>query len=92
MDQNPEIVVKGRTQYPLDIQLYVLAPETTEKLENLEKLAKDRIELLKGLEYASMKGLRLYSDDWLKEVLYNCKKSNLVQFYKLITSAGNGKF
>ncbi|CAK1549698.1 unnamed protein product [Leptosia nina] len=70
--------------YPHDLQLYKIPPIEDIALKEFETLALERLTLLRSLATATtLKGLRLYSEEWIEYVLSDLRTQGLKYYVKL---------
>ncbi|GBP70610.1 DNA primase large subunit [Eumeta japonica] len=76
------------TTYPHDLQMYRVPPIENITLQEFETLAVDRLKLLRSLASATtLKGHRIYSDEWLQCILNDLKSEGLKYYMKLCTKS-----
>lgn len=82
-------------KYPHNVCLYKLPPTDDIKIQEFEDLALERLKVLRILEQASSKALRLLSDDWKEFVNAELSREGLKGYLRLCTtsssSAATGK-
>lgn len=70
--------------YPHDLQMYKVPPIEDITLKEFETLALERLTLLRSLVTATtLKGLRIYSDEWTDYVLGDLRAQGLKYYVKL---------
>ncbi|XP_018576961.1 DNA primase large subunit [Anoplophora glabripennis] len=70
--------------YNHDVNMYSERPQTVINLEEFEELALERLQLLRIIEQASLKGFKQYSEDWKKTIKEDLAKSGLKKYIRLI--------
>lgn len=70
--------------YPHDINLYTIYPQNSIPLVEFEELAIERLQLLRILEQASLKGHKPFSEDWKKCVNEDLAKNGLKKYRRLL--------
>ncbi|CAG9567417.1 unnamed protein product [Danaus chrysippus] len=77
--------------YPIDLQFYKIPPTENISLQEFETLALERLTLLRCLATATtLKGLRMYSDEWTEYVLSDLRSQGLKYYSKLCEKSGCG--
>lgn len=78
--------------YPLDLQMYSVAPGNIITLTEFEDLALERLKLLRIIDQATQKGHRPFSDDWKTCIKQDIRKENLKKYSHLLnfTKLPNG--
>lgn len=74
--------------YTHDLNLYNDLPREQVQLSEFEELAVDRVQLLRIIEQVSLKGFKLYSDDWKKALKEDLIKNNLKKYVRLMSGLG----
>lgn len=75
--------------YPFDLQMYRIPPGGEIALTEFEDLAVDRLQLLRTIEQATHKGLKLHSDEWVRSIQKDILETdNLKKFYCLVKRSG----
>ncbi|CAH3839921.1 unnamed protein product [Pieris brassicae] len=75
--------------YPHDLQMYKLPPVGDISLQEFETLALERLTLLRCLATATtLKGLRLYSEEWCDFILGDLRSQGLKYYVKLCEKSG----
>ncbi|KAJ2944582.1 hypothetical protein O0L34_g3933 [Tuta absoluta] len=75
--------------YPHDLQMYKVPPTENISLQEFETLALERLSLLRSLSAgATLKGLRLYSDEWREYVISDLRNQGLKYYAKLCEHTG----
>lgn len=77
--------------YPHDVQFYILPPTYDITIPLFEELAFERLKVLRILEQASNKNLRMYSQEWRDSIMADLNKEGLKGYAKLCqgTTSGN---
>lgn len=70
--------------YPHDVNLYTTYPQNSIPLVEFEELALERLQLLRILEQASLKGHKPFSEDWKKCVKEDLVKQGLKKYKRLL--------
>lgn len=83
-------VVEGLLEmYPHDLQMYKIPPVGDLSLQEFETLALERLTLLRSLATATtLKGLRLYSEEWCDFILSDLRSQGLKYYVKLCEKSG----
>ncbi|XP_072937346.1 DNA primase large subunit [Epargyreus clarus] len=77
--------------YPHDLQMYKVPPVKDISLIEFENVTLDRLKLLRILETATtLKGLRLYSEEWKEFVLRELRTQGLKYYAKLCEKTSYG--
>lgn len=77
--------------YPHDLQMYKIPPTQNISLQTFETLALERLTLLRSLATATtLKGLRMYSEEWTDFVINDLKNQGLKYYAKLCEKSGCG--
>lgn len=77
--------------YPHDLQLYRVPPTENINLHEFEQLALDRLILLRSFASATtLKGHRLYSQEWTNCILQDLKTEGLKYYEKLLKKTSCG--
>ncbi|XP_050685534.1 DNA primase large subunit [Leptidea sinapis] len=83
--------ISGAETYPHDLQMYKVPPTENITLQEFENLALERLTLLRTLATATtLKGLRLYSDEFTDFILSELKNNGLKYYVKLCEKSGCG--
>lgn len=69
--------------YPHNVLMYHLPPTQNLTLEQFEELAIERLKVLRILEQASSKNLRVLSDEWHETVMAELNQSGLKSYARL---------
>lgn len=72
------------SQYPHNVMLYYLPPVQDITLPVFEELAIERLNVLRILEQASSKNLRILSDEWRSEIIAELNHAGLKHYVRLI--------
>lgn len=70
--------------YPHNVLMYYLPPTQNLTLEAFEELAIERLKVLRILEQASSKNLRILSDEWRKAVVAELNQAGLKGYARLV--------
>lgn len=70
--------------YDLDVNMYVEEPSAALPLTEFEDLAIERLQLLRIVEQASLKGHKPFSDDWKKCIREDLSKNGLKKYIRLL--------
>lgn len=70
--------------YPHDINLYREFPQNSIPLSEFEELALERLQLLRLLEQATLKGFKPFSDEWKNSIKEDLVKNNLKKYKRLL--------
>lgn len=70
--------------YPHDINMYNNYPQNSIPLAEFEELALERLQLLRILEQASLKGYKPFSEDWKKSIKEDLIKNGLKKYKRLM--------
>lgn len=77
--------------YPHDLQMYKVPPLENISLQEFESLALERVTLLRSLATATtLKGLRIYSDEWTDYVIGELRSQGLKYYAKLCEKSACG--
>lgn len=77
--------------YPHDLQMYKLPPTENVSLQEFETLALERLTLLRSLATATtLKGLRIYSEEWMDYVLNELRTQGIKYYMKLCEKTACG--
>ncbi|KOB78154.1 DNA primase large subunit [Operophtera brumata] len=77
--------------YPHDLQMYKIPPTENVTLQEFETLALERVTLLRTLATATtLKGLRLYSEEWTDYVIGELRAQGLKYYAKLCATTSCG--
>ncbi|XP_060530565.1 DNA primase large subunit [Cylas formicarius] len=74
--------------YNHDVSLYTQIPLLEISLSEFEELALDRLQLLRIIEQASLKGPKMYSEEWKNTIKEDLLKNNLKKFVRLLNGSG----
>lgn len=74
--------------YPHNVLLYRLPPIEDIQIQEFEELALERLKVLRILEQAHTKNLRLLSDDWKEYVKAEFLREGLKGYSRLCTNGG----
>ncbi|KAK9890848.1 hypothetical protein WA026_012194 [Henosepilachna vigintioctopunctata] len=72
------------SQYPHDLNMYNTPPTGEITLEEFETLAIHRLQLLRTLEQNSLKGHKIFSDEWKRCIKEELTKLELKKFVRLM--------
>lgn len=75
--------------YPHNVIIYRLPPTNDITLKEFEDLAYERLKLLRIFEQASLKNLRLLSDEWKESIKTELNREGLKGYLRLF-SGGDG--
>lgn len=75
--------------YPHDINFYTSYPQNSISLSEFEELALERLQLLRILEQASLKGHKPFSEDWKKCIKEDLVKNGLKRYRRLLAGDTN---
>ncbi|KAI8118945.1 DNA primase large subunit [Lucilia cuprina] len=75
-------------KYPHNVLLYRLPPIEDIQIHEFEELSLERLKVLRILEQAHTKGLRLLSDDWKEYVHAELSREGLKGYLRLCTNGG----
>lgn len=75
--------------YPHDINLYKVFPQNSIPLVEFEELALERLQLLRILEQASLKGYKTFSEEWKLSVKEDLIKNGLKKYKRLMSGYTN---
>lgn len=78
-----------KQKYPHNVLLYRLPPIEDIQINEFEELALERLKVLRILEQAHTKNLRLLSDDWKDYVRAELAREGLKGYLRLCTAGGN---
>lgn len=70
--------------YPHNVLMYNLPPTQDITLQTFEEYAIERVNLLRILEQATSKNLRVLSDDWKNEIKEEMKQAGMKSYLRLI--------
>lgn len=70
--------------YPHNVLMYSLPPIQDMTLQAFEEYAIERVNLLRILEQATSKNLRVLSEDWKKEISTQMKEAGMKSYLRLI--------
>lgn len=70
--------------YPHNVMMYNLPPTQDMTLQTFEEYAIERVNLLRILEQATSKNLRVLSDDWKNEIKDGMKEAGMKSYLRLI--------
>lgn len=73
------------TLYNHDLSLYHDYPKVQIKLTEFEELALERLQLLRIIEQASLKGHKMFTDNWRQCIKEDLIKNNLKKFVRLMS-------
>lgn len=71
--------------YPHDINLYHSYPQNSIPLTEFEELALERLQFLRILEQASLKGHKPFSEEWKKSIKEELIKNGLRKYVRLMS-------
>ncbi|CAH2001261.1 unnamed protein product [Acanthoscelides obtectus] len=71
--------------YPHDVNMYIEPPATIVQLAEFEELALERLQLLRVIEQASLKGSKPYSEEWKKTIKEDLSKIGLKKYIRLMS-------
>lgn len=84
--KSQKIVLDSKNElYPHDINLYSFYPENSIPLNEFEELALERLQLLRILEQASLKGYKQFSEEWKKCIKEELIKIGLRKYMRLMS-------
>lgn len=75
--------------YPHNVMMYYLPPTQDIKLQTFEEYAIERVNLLRILEQAGSKNLRLLSDEWKESVRDEMKQAGMKSYLRLLDGHSN---
>lgn len=75
--------------YPHNIMMYYLPPTQDITLQTFEEYAIERVNLLRILEQAGSKNLRLLSDEWKESVKEEMKQAGMKSYLRLLDGHSN---
>lgn len=75
--------------YPHDINLYKNYPQGAIPLTEFEELALERLQLLRILEQASLKGFKPFSEEWKNSIKEDLIKNGLKKYRRLMNGDTN---
>ncbi|KAH8295626.1 hypothetical protein KR018_000496 [Drosophila ironensis] len=85
-------VVSLESKYPHNVMLYHYPPTDDIHIEEFEELALERLRLLRVLDRASTRNLRVLSDEWKEYVAAELTREGLRSYLRLCSGSGaNGK-
>lgn len=70
--------------YPHNVLMYNIPPTQDITLQEFEEYAIERVNLLRILEQATSKNLRVLSDDWKNEINEEMKQAGMKSYLRLI--------
>lgn len=70
--------------YPHNVMMYYLPPTQDITLQTFEEYAIERVNLLRILEQAGSKNLRLLSDEWKESVIEEMKQVGMKSYLRLL--------
>ncbi|KAJ8913660.1 hypothetical protein NQ315_007377 [Exocentrus adspersus] len=70
--------------YNHDVNMFTESPQNTITLAEFEELALERLQLLRIIEQASLKGLKQFSEDWKQTIREDLAKSGLRKYIRLM--------
>lgn len=70
--------------YTHDVNMYSESPQNIITLEEFEELALDRLQLLRIIEQASLKGFKQFSEDWKNTIKEDLSKNGLKKCIRLM--------
>lgn len=77
--------------YPHDLQMYKIPPTEDISLQEFETLALERLALLRSIAAATtLKGHRMYSDEWTECIINDLKTENIKYYAKLCDKSSIG--
>jgi len=84
-------VVSLETKYPHNVMMYHYPPTDDVHIEEFEELALERLRLLRVLDRASTRNLRLLSDEWKEYVSAELTREGLRSYLRLCSAGGGTK-
>lgn len=82
--QHIQVETESLTYYNSDLQMYEAPPSGNITAEEFEKLALERLKLLRILENAQQLGHKRYSDSWKSQIHLELKRNNLDDYISLL--------
>lgn len=84
--KSQKVVLDSKNElYPHDINLYSTYPGNSIPLAEFQELALERLQLLRILEQASLKGYKQFSEDWKKCIKEELGKIGLKKYIRLLS-------
>lgn len=77
--------------YPHNVMMYSLPPIQDMTLQAFEEYAIERVNLLRILEQATSKNLRVLSDDWKNEIKTQMKEAGMKSYLRLLDGHSSTK-
>lgn len=74
--------------YPHDLQLYTMPPLCDISLTEFEDLAIERLQVLRIVEQASLRGHKILSNEWKNSILQDLHKDKLKKYARLVRASG----
>lgn len=88
--EKPTIVIDDvENLYPHNVMMYHLPPTQDITLQAFEEYAIERVNLLRILEQAGSKNLRLLSDEWKESVKEEMKQAGMKSYLRLLDGHSN---
>ncbi|XP_016970033.1 DNA primase large subunit [Drosophila rhopaloa] len=84
-------VVSLESKYPHNVMMYHYPPTDDIHIEEFEELALERLRLLRVLDRASTRNLRLLSDEWKEYVNAELTREGLRSYLRLCSAGGGTK-
>ncbi|XP_022222418.2 DNA primase large subunit-like [Drosophila obscura] len=81
-------VVSLETKYPHNVMMYYYPPTDDIHIEEFEELAVERLRLLRVMDRAGSKGLRLLSEEWKEYVNAELTREGLRSYLRLCSPGG----
>lgn len=72
------------TRYPHNVMMYHLPPTQDITLQTFEEYAIERVNLLRILEQATSKNLRVLSDEWKEEIKLGMKEAGMKIYLRFL--------
>lgn len=85
----PVIADSKQDLYPHVINLYRDFPQNSIPLTEFEQLALERLQLLRILEEATLKGYKPYSEEWKNSIKEDLVKNGLKKYGRLLSGDTN---
>lgn len=74
--------------YPHDLQLYTMPPLCDISLTEFEDLAIERLQVLRIVEQASLRGHKILSNEWKNAIIQDLHKDKLKKYARLLRATG----
>ncbi|CAH1164056.1 unnamed protein product [Phaedon cochleariae] len=79
------VIESDMSQYAHDVEMYKDSPQNCIALAEFEELALERLQLLRIIEEATLKGYKQFSDDWKKSIKEDLLKHGLKKYLRLMS-------